>query len=741
MRHDTARPDTFFNDENSNPHRHASFEDILAQRLSRRQVMAVAGAAAATVATSAAAPALAAPPAGAARAGSTGPAPLQRLGFAAVGKSKADTVLVPPGYQVQVLYALGDPLFADVPAFRNDGTDTQFERRAGDHHDGMEYFGLSRRGQPDPTSSQRALLVVNHEATTDEKLTSFFLHADGGKAALPRPAAEVDKEIAIHGVSVVEIQRHGQRWQTIVGSPFNRRLTPETPMEISGPARGSRWMVTQYSVDGTRCRGTLNNCGTGKTPWGTFVTGEENWFGYFTRRADDDDARNDAREVVALNRYGRKAGAASRHGWETAGEADRYRRFDCSKTGSSADGSDDYRHEINTFGWIVEMDPYNPSAPVVKRTALGRCAHENAVFAPVKAGEPVVVYMGDDARNEYIYKFVSSAPWDPADAQAADRIAVGSKYLDHGTLYVARFDADGRGEWVELSLRNPAVAGYDKFRFESQADVVVHARIAGDAVKATRMDRPEWGGIHPRNGEVYFTLTNNSNRRVEPAKGAELAPDAANPRVYVDMKGDKKQEGNPNGHIVRLREDGGAASTRFVWDVYLFGAQADADRGLINLSGLTDDNDFSSPDGLWFSPYSGICWIQTDDGAYTDVTNCMMLAALPGRVGDGERRTLRYRKADGSEFTVTTYVGRAGEVKRFLVGPPGCEITGIAESPDGRALFVNIQHPGENTRMADVNDPSKYESQWPAKAGYGPGQRPRSATVVITRTDGGRIGT
>ena len=357
--------------------------------------------------------------------------------------------------------------------------------------------------------------------------------------------------------------------------------------------------------------------------------------------------------------------------------------------------------------------------------------HENATFANVRAGEPVVAYMGDDARGEYIYKFVSEAKWDPKDAQAANRLAAGDKYLDKGTLYVARFKDDGTGEWVELSMNNPVIANSSYFEFKSNADVAIFTRLAGDAVAATKMDRPEWGGVNPKNGEVYFTLTNNSNRTA-------ATVDSANPRAYSDTKGAKEQKGNVNGHIVRMAESKPSAD-RFKWDIYLFAAEASADKSTVNLSNLTDENDLSSPDGLVFSKATGVCWIQTDDGAYTDKTNCMLLAALPGRLGDGGPKTLTY-----GDRKVETHVGKAqtpATLKRFLVGPRGAEVTGICETPDGKAIFVNIQHAGENTAMADVNDPAKFESQWPANAGYGAGKRPRSATIVITKNDGGVIGT
>ena len=672
------------------------------------------------------------------------PPPVEKLlGFTAVGKSLADTVVVPAGYTASVIYALGDPLTGSTAAYKNDGTDTDFENRAGDHHDGMEFFSLSADGAVSTTGVTRGLLAMNHEATTNEGLASFFVHANGGTNTLPRPALEVDKEMALHGLSVVEVRTTNGKWEYLQNSNFNRRVHQQTEVQISGPVRGNALVKTKYSPDGTKFRGTLNNCGTGRTPWNTYLSGEENWAGYFTRSATDNAARGD-KSVASLNRYGVAQGAASRHGWETGGTDDKYARWNISKKGTSIDGSDDYRNELNGEGYIIEMDAYDKTRPLKKRTALGRFAHESAAFGRLLAGAPLAIYMGDDSRGEYIYKFVSTAPWNPADAVAADRIATGDKYLDSGKLYVAKFNADGKGSWIELNIANAAIAGYATYKFADQADVFVNARLAADAVGATKMDRPEWCSVNPANGEIYYTLTNNSNRRAEPSGSSQVGVDAANPRAYTDMKGTTAQPGNPNGHIIRMKEDAaGSTATTFSWDVYLFGAEAAAAASTINLSGLTADQDFSSPDGMSFTVSTGICWFQTDDGAYTDVTNCMMLAGLPGSVGDGKKVTVPNAKADGSVVNVDTYVGKAATpdtLKRFLVGPKGCELTGIAETPDGKALFVNIQHPGETTAAANLADPTKYTSQWPANAGYGAGKRPRSATLVITKNDGGRIG-
>lgn len=732
-----------FNDENSNTSNNPSFDSVLRARLSRRRVLR--GSVGSLGTAMFAGVGLSACGGGSDDAAVATPAvpSATLLGFRAVPKSLADAVQVPAGYTASVIYALGDPLTAATPAYKNDGTDTDFENRAGDHHDGMEWYGLDASGKPSLTATNRGLLAVNHEATTDETRSSFFLHANGGTSTLPRPALEVDKETAIHGISVVEVNYTSGKWATVAGSAFNFRLTSLSEnIQLNGPARGNALLATKYSTNGTKTRGTLNNCGTGKTPWGTFLTGEENWAGYFTRAAADDAARGGAtaKSVVALKRYGRNAGSGSRHGWESAGSADQYARWEISQGAGAA--TDDYRNEINTFGYIVEIDAYDKTKAARKRTALGRFAHESAAFGKPVAGQPLAIYMGDDSRGEYIYKFVSTKTWAASDANPADRITTGDTYLDAGKLYVAKFNNDGTGSWTELTTTHAAIAGFAAYTFADQADILVNARLAADAVGATKMDRPEWCSTNVANGEIYFTLTNNSSRAVN---SATMPPNSANPRVYSDIKnGTTTQNGNPNGHVLRVKEgSAGNAATSFSWDVYVFGAESGAAPGTVNLSSLTDDQDFSSPDGLVFSPSTGIMWIQTDDGAYTDVTNCMMLAALPGTVGDGAKKTLTYAATAGP-LVVDTFVGKTpgnDTLKRFLVGPKACEITGLCETPDGKAIFVNIQHPGETTAMADLADPTKYTSQWPSNAGYGAGKRPRSATIVITKNDGGKIGT
>ena len=669
-----------------------------------------------------------------------GPAPKTRptaLGFTAVAKSIADTLTVPAGYTARVLLRLGDPIGDNIPEYRNDGNDdaASCARRAGDHHDGMHFFGMSAAGKFSAEVSDRGLLVQNHES-----ITPMFLHPRGptirgiGSAALRTEQAQVLKEFLLHGVSIVEIHRAAEgRWSVDRGSRFNRRIHTLTEMVLSGPAAGSVYMVTKYSPAGTRTRGTVSNCANGYTPWGTYLTCEEHWAGYFRRIAAEDDAKRSVKEVASLNRYGVRG--AGRQLWSTVtpDTADElYGRWNAMARGGAA--TDDYRNVANTYGWVVEIDPFAPSSMPRKRTALGRFAHEGAWPAKVEPGRALVWYMGCDGRNEYIYKFVSAARWDPADATAG--LTAGDKYLDNGKLYAAKFERDGTGRWLELSHgANGIDASNPSYSFADAADVVINARLAADVAGGTKMDRPEWGAVDPLTGAVYMTLTNNS----ETARPL-AALDAANPRHYADKRADgKAQIGNPNGHIIRWLENGGDPSaTSFRWDIFLFGARATAHPDNVNLSALGSDSDFSSPDGLWFSRVTNICWIETDDGAYTDVTNCMLLAALPGVVGDGGARTITSTDASGAVRQVQTFAGAqlGSRLRRFLVGPVACEITGMAESPDGRALFVNIQHPGEDTVPANIGNPEAYTSHWPD----GGAARPRSATIVITRDDGGMIG-
>ncbi len=666
------------------------------------------------------------------------------LGFSAVSKSVADALSIPTGYTHKVLFSLGDPINSSTSTYANDGTESgsSFNYRAGDHHDGMIYFGLNSAGAAkDSSSSTRGLLCMNHE-----NITQLFLHtasevAAGLSAAGRLSASQIDKEVNAHGVSIIEVAKSGSSFEINKSSSYNKRVTATTEMDIYGAAKGNALIQTKFSPTGVKTRGTLNNCASNMTPWGTYLTCEENWAGYFKTPAS---STLGTKEKAAQERYIGSSASNGSYGWAnppaTTTDTDGlYTRWNIIPTGASA--TEDYRNAANNMGWVVELDPYNPSSTPRKRTTMGRFAHETASPAKAVVGKPVVFYMGDDARSEYVYKYVSNKNWEAADATTGG-LATGDKYLDDGKLYVAKFNSDGTGTWIELTISNSAIATYSKYTFANQGDVAINSRLAADAVGATHMDRPEWLNIHPVTGDIYVTLTNNSNRGKTGSNGMPLDP--ANPRYYTDAKGSSKSSGNVNGHIMRMQENGGDnTASAFKWDIYLFGAQADADPKNINLSSLTNDNDFSSPDGLAFSQAKpGLMWIQTDDGAYTDVTNCMMLAALPGSYGDGASVSITNTavpNASSANQTITTYMGKAAStstLKRFLVGPKGCEITGIAETPDGKTIFVNIQHPGEDTSTADIANPTNYQSHWPK----GGSARPQSSTIVITKDDGGIVG-
>lgn len=591
----------------------------------------------------------------------------ERLGFSAVPSNRFDAVTVPEGYRTQAFLPWGAPLTNSEHGFHGDASNTALEQahQVGSHHDGMHFFpiDLHQGGQ----SSDEGLLVMNHEYVDPN-----ILHLDGPTPA-PRPQDEVFKELMAHGVSVAHIQKQANGdWALVEGSPYNRRITGATPMRMSGPVTGHAKLVTRYSPDGTKTRGTLNNCAHGYTPWGTYLTCEENWASSFVN--------DDPTQPREHARYGVRAGN-SRYYWETATPtSDDTARFNASVQGN--DAGEDYRNEPNHFGWIVEIDPFNPKSTPTKRSMLGRFAHEGVVFAPVEEGKPLVAYSGDDARFEYIYKFVSAKPYHSATASG--------ELLDEGTLYVARFNDDGEGEWLALDWHDAAfqhAAQEAGVEFESQADVLLNTRLAADVVGATKMDRPEWGAVDPLTNAVYFTLTNNIRRTA-------MQVDEANPRAE-----------NAHGHIIRWQEHSDQASTRFSWDLFLLGGEVGTEQPREE-DGLTADNHFACPDGLWFDQF-GTLWIQTD-----------MSGDLMRRGPFGNNAMLAADPTSGS-------------LKRFLVGPVDCEITGVVTTPDGTTMFVNVQHPGEGSA------PNQLTSHWPD----GAGARPRSATVVISRDDGGVIGT
>jgi len=784
-------PDDLDNNTSTAPH----LQDLVAARLSRRDMMkGGAGALAAfgfgsLALGSSSAQAYTPPP---------GQTPATFLDFNPVAKSLADSIIVADGYKASVLYATGDSLSLSVPDYVGDGSEMTYSQRSGDHHDGINFFGLSASADVrDPANSSRGLLAINHENISG---TAQFLHPQGetnlSASAGPRPESEVIKEQEAHGVSIVEVRKDGggNYATTKDVRRYNRRVTARTVVDIAGPVRGTSYVKTKYSPTGQAARGTINNCGHGVTPWGTYLTCEENWAGYFKRNAGDDTKRTQ-RENTQLLRNGLRPnseGFAHRR-WASVVPANPdstdYSRWNISVLGASA--TDDFRNEANTFGYIVEVDPYDPLSRPKKRTALGRRANEGAWSSRPQAGKPIAFYIGCDSRNEYVYKYVSKATWNPLDARRGG-LATGDKYMDTGTIFSAVFSADGTGRWEALTLANPKVAAGvpvsannpEGYKFQDLADICVNTRLAAGAAGATRMDRPEWTAVNPFNGEIYITMTENPDRGNSGNSGNNVPNpplDASNPRYWPDPKGATSQgaavaaqRGNVNGHIVRIREDGDdAGALTFRWDIFLFGAQAKADPGgddvnyqaNVNLSGLSANNDLSKPDGCWFSSVTGILYVQTDDNTFTDQTNAMLLAALPGRYGDGGAIDV-VNKAAGSpqqavrdagiDTTIRTYAGREmsdATLKRLFVAPLGAEITGLTESPDGKALFINVQHPGENTGRSGAVPASvalspstpngPFESNWPGNAGYGPGgagARPRSATVVITRLDGGVIG-
>ncbi|MDZ4075790.1 MAG: PhoX family phosphatase [Hylemonella sp.] len=575
------------------------------------------------------------------------------LGFKSVPISTADTVVVPEGYTAQVIAPWGDPvgLSGENHAFKEDGSNTaaQQETQLGMHHDGIHYYALN--------GAQSGMLVMNHEYT-DEGL----LFPDGMKTWTPE---KVRKAQAAHGVSIIEVEQRNGQWALVNPSPWARRITANTPMTVGGPAAGHALMQTAADPSGRRVLGTINNCGSGITPWGTYLTCEENFINYFN--GGDTLTPHEAR-------WGLKKGGAGGYRWH---EHDA--RFDATKN----------PNEPNRFGWVVEIDPSNPSSTPVKRTAMGRAAHEGATVAVTQDGR-AVVYMGEDARFEYIYKFVSRDRIQPGGARA------NATLLDHGTLYVAKFNADGSGQWLPLTHgQGPLTAANG---FADQGEVLIKGRQASDLLGATKMDRPEWIDVD-KNGWVYCTLTNNSNRAV----GKNPGLDAANPRANNSM-----------GNIIRWKDEGDFHGTTLKWNHFVLAGDPANTRA--EARGNIKGDMFACPDGLW-TDARGVLWIQTDmstsamgKGDLARLGNNMMLAADPA----------------------------TGEIRRFLTGPSGCEITGATGTPDGRTMFINIQHPGESpSERSDPAEPGKL-SNWPSgKAGA----RPRSATVVIRKRDGGLIGT
>lgn len=636
------------------------FGEVAEQALSRRGVLR-AGALGALVAgagvTMGAAPALADP-------GRSGP-PRGKggLGFEPVAPNKADALTVPKGYKSSAVVRWGDPVLPGAPAFDFDNQTAEAQAmQFGYNCDYVTLFEMNRN---------RGLLWVNHEYT-DENLM-FRGYTDGTAAT----EEQIKIAMAAHGGSVVEVERvrNTGEWKLVTNGRrrYNRRITVSTPMRFSGPAAGSDLLKTAADPKGVKPVGMLNNCAGGTTPWGTVLTAEENFNQYFVNGDKVPEAQK-----PYITRYSIPSGTAGRR-FDRIEE-----RFDLEK----------HPNEVNRFGWIVEIDPFDPDSTPIKRTALGRFAHEAATTTISRDGR-LVAYMGDDSRFEYVYKFVSKGRY----IKGHDRH--NRTLLDEGTLYVARFTGDspkeeldgsgklpsdgafdGSGEWI------PLVSGDRSFvEGMTAAEVLVYTRAAADKVSATKMDRPEDMERNPVTGGVYIALTNNSNRT--PAQ-----VDEANPRAA-----------NKHGHVVELieqRDD--AAAKKFSWSVPLVCGDPNDPSTYFAGFDKTKVSPISCPDNLAFDP-DGNLWISTDGNAL------------------GTNDGLFVMPVKGKE---------RGYVRQFLTVPVAAETCGPLISDDQLSVWVAVQHPGE----ADGATPDQPASRWPD----GEGSQPRPSVAVVWHERGKKIG-
>jgi uncharacterized protein len=574
-----------------------------------------------------------------------------RLAFAKIAPSAEDRLIVAEGHSLDVLIRWGDPITADAPEFDINNLSAEAQaKQFGYNNDFVGYFPI-----PSNTLSNIGILAVNHEYTNPE-----LMFAGYDPEATPPTKEQVDVELAAHGVTIVQVALVDGRWTVDRNGPLNRRYTATSPMRVSGPAAGHEWLKTSADPSGTEVLGTLNNCAGGKTPWGTMLTAEENFHQYFANASllPVDDPR-----VAFHDRYGVPDEASERR-WELY-----YDRFDVAK-----EPNEPFRH-----GWVVEIDPYDPSFVPVKRTALGRFRHEGATFAVSPSGR-VAFYTGDDAVFEYMYKFVTNGAWNPSDK------AANLGLLDDGVLYVARLNEDGSGEWLPLVFGQGPLTPENGFN--NQAEVLINTRLAADLLGATKMDRPEDIEANPITGKVYALMTNNSQRGAEGRPGV----DAANPRPS-----------NRTGHVIELTEaNNDHAATSFSWELFLLaGDPADEstyfagfDKALVS--------PIACPDNLTFDA-AGNLWIATD-GAFS-----------PLKTNDGL-------------FAVPTEGAERGYVQQFLSTVRGSEVCAPEFAPDGQSLFITIQHPGEGGTFAEP------ASTWPD------GGVPRPALIVARRTGGGMVG-
>lgn len=627
--------------------------ELIAQRFHRRDILRGALAVAAISATASPLALAAAQKAQAAEGASA-------FRFVEVEAGSDENHRVAEGYDADVLIRWGDPVLPGAPVFdpMNQTAEAQ-EKQFGYNNDYVGFFPL--------TGPDHGLLVVNHEYTNEELMFPGIGRQDAKDVAFKdMTKARVDVEMAAHGGSVLEIRRTGGKWSVVADSKYARRITAKTPMAISGPAAGHDRMKTSEDPEGRRVLGMINNCAGGVTPWGTWLTCEENFNNYFWGKADGHaEERN-------LKRYGAPANG---YNW-----GQHYARFDVAKE----------PNEANRFGWVVEIDPMDPTSTPVKRTAMGRFKHEGAEGLINKDGR-YVVYQGDDERFDYVYRFVTEARVDLQN-RAANR-----DLLDRGTLHVARFDADGRGEWMPLVFGHGPLTEANGFR--SQADVLIEARRASDLLGATKMDRPEDIQANPKTNKVYVNLTNNTRRKADQA-------DAANPR------GD-----NRFGHIVEMSPDGEDHAARgFAWEILVrCGDPSVAAVGATFHPATSKNGWFGMPDNFAVDSL-GRLWVSTDGNSMSKT----------GR-GDGL-------------WAMDTQGAARGMSKLFYRVPVGAEMCGPYFAPDDETLFLAVQHPGEGDEDDPKAAPATFENpatRWPD---FKPGMPPRPSVLAVTKRGGGKIG-
>ncbi|MDP2408659.1 MAG: PhoX family phosphatase [Pseudolabrys sp.] len=640
----------------SNPSDNPSIGDLIAARYHRRDILKGALGVAAIAATVSPLAIAAAQKAQAA---------VTSFPFTEVTAGVDERHHVAAGYNADILVRWGDPVLPGAPAFNPAQQNAAAQKtQFGYNNDYLGYLPMPGAANP----SQHGLLVVNHEYTNEELMFAGLGRQDVKAVAFAKMTKElVDIEKAAHGGAVIEVKRDNGQWRVVADSKYARRIDADTVMEVTGPAAGSDRLKTKADPSGRRVLGMLNNCAGGLTPWGTWLSCEENFNGYFWGKVADDDP-----QAAAFKRYGVPGN------WYNWGAFED--RFDVTKE----------PNEANRFGWVVEIDPFDPASTPKKRTAMGRFKHEGAAGIVNKDGR-YVIYQGDDERFDYVYRFVTDGKVDPASREANRDL------LDAGTLSVARYNADGSGEWLPLVFgQGPLTAANG---FKDQADVLIEVRRAADLLGATKMDRPEDADVDPVTQKVYVMLTNNTRRKPDQV-------DAANPRAD-----------NKFGHIIEMMPAGGDhADAKFTWEILVkCGDPAIAEVGATFSSATTKDGWFGMPDNSAIDA-DGRLWIATD-----------------GNNGKATGRT------DGLWALETAGEARATS-KLFFRCPAGAELCGPAFTPDMETLFVAVQHPGDDgPQWPDFGRPSTFDdpsTRWPD---FQPGMPPRPSVVVITRNGGGKI--